>query len=470
MDSDKIVITVDGGAFIPWSMKHIIAQATTKLTQYVKTGPPSSRYRDAVTFYRRGNSGIWVPAQWISQNEQWMMNVIDKRPTPLSFCHRMTSGLRETQKSVCNRAEKMIRACGGTTLVLPTGSGKTVCALELISRLGVKPIIFVHKSFLMEQWKQRITQFFGTGVRVSTIQGGEYDESGDIIIAMMQTFYSRNYISPETCGLLIVDECHHIPAKTFRHVISKSNLQYRLGLSATPERSDGLDPYILMGPLTGLDERITSSSSPGFSNGLDFDGGRIVVQLLEYTSPEYINPPPTTFSDTINHASMLNTVAADTARTRLICNSVKDLSSERHILCLVHRKQHAQDMVQIFNEIGIQSSIFSPASKGVCPNSRVVISTFVYASEGFDEQRFDTLVLCSPVTDVRQPLGRILRRMVHEEHSPYVIDIVDQWSIFKKQAFKRRSTYRSFGCTLKTKQVLRAYNSTGFMFRQESSQ
>jgi len=466
--SDRIQIHIDGGAFIPWAMKSIIAQATSQLTQYIKTGPPSSSYRDAVTFYRRDSGGIWVPVQWISQNEQWMLNVDDMRQTPAPFEYHLTSDLRKTQADVCGRAEKMIRACGGTTLVLPTGSGKTVCALHLISRLKVKPIIFVHKSFLMEQWKQRIAQFFGSSVRVTTIQGAEYDDSGDIVIAMMQTFYSRNYTAPESCGLLIVDECHHIPAKTFRHVISKSNLKYRLGLSATPERQDGLDPLILMGPMSGLHESVTSSS-PGFLNGMDFDGGRIHIQLMEYTSPEYIQPPPTTFSDTINHAAMLNTVAADTARTRLICNTIKSLDQSRHVLCLVHRKQHAQDMMDILNEMGLQASIFSPKSGGVCPDTRIVISTFIFASEGFDEQRFDTLVLCSPTTDVRQSIGRILRRMHDQDHFPFVIDIVDQWSIFKKQAFKRRNLYRSMGCTIKTKQVLRSYNADGFMFRQESS-
>jgi superfamily II DNA or RNA helicase len=93
----------------------------------------------------------------------------------------------------------------------------------------------------------------------------------------------------------------------------------------------------------------------------------------------------------------------------------------------------------------------------------------MYASEGFDEKRFDTLVLASPASDIRQSVGRILRKMDDPDHAPVVIDIVDQWSVFKKQYMKRRILYRSMGCTQKLRKFMTPGNVGGrFMFLQES--
>jgi superfamily II DNA or RNA helicase len=469
---EHITFHIRGGACIPWAMKSVVAQAINDLTAYIASGPPGSSYRDAIYFFQKDSKGLWVPISYVQLNDQWMLTIEDCRGQPLPLRREFRGTLRHQQLDVVDRTTKTIQSVGGATLCLSTGMGKTVCALNIAARLGVKPLILVHKSFLLEQWRQRVRQFYGPETSISIIQGAQYEDTGDVVIAMIQSMYSRNYQAPQSCGLVIVDECHHLPAKTFRAVMMNCNTKYRLGLSATPERSDGLHPSIMLGPLVTMTPTLPDSPAPGVFTGPDFDGSRIVVETYDYVSPQYSKPPPIMiYGDNINHAAMLNIVAADATRTENLAALISRIPASRHILCLVHRKQHATSIAERLEVLGIEAAIFGPKSGG-CPETRVVISTFVFASEGFDEKRFDTMVLASPASDVRQAVGRILRKMEDPTHKPVIIDIVDQWSIFKKQAYKRRTIYRSMGCTFKSRKLLESGDSrthiTRFMFRQES--
>jgi len=446
MTNDRIQLSTKG-ARIPWSNTESVAQATRDLTAYVQAGPPGSTYKYPIYFFVKAAEGLIVPVQYVLMNEQWMLTVEDIRPQPSPFRGFFTGTLRVKQTEIIERVLRMIETHGGTTLTMPTGSGKTVCALEILCRLKVKPLILVHKLFLVNQWCERIHQFV-MGAKVTVIQGTVHDSTGDIVIGMLQTFHSRQYVCPSDVGIVVVDECHHVPAKTFRHVMMKMNSKYRLGLSATPYRKDGLHPSLLLGPVTSQEGSIPTSVSPGIFCGYDFDTKRIQVQPIRYNTERYTRSPPMMQSgDTVNHAAMLTIVAEDDARTDMIASLIASLDKQRHILCLVHRKEHRTRLQDQLTRRSIDSAIFTPLNHG-CPDARVIISTYTYASEGFDEKRFDTLVLASPISDIRQSVGRILRKMEDPRHSPLVIDVVDQWGVFLRQFQKRKSVYMSIGCSL----------------------
>ena len=74
-------------------------------------------------------------------------------------------------------------------------------------------------------------------------------------------------------------------------------------------------------------------------------------------------------------------------------------------------------------------------------NSSVILGTYQASGEGFDVPELDTLILATPKSDVEQAVGRILRQKNANE--PLVFDIVDSFSLFKGQYYKRRKFYKN---------------------------
>ena len=86
-----------------------------------------------------------------------------------------------------------VKDSGGGLLDVDPGKGKTVMALYIISKLKKKTLVIVHKSFLLNQWIERINQFLPSA-RVGKIQGQIIDiENKDIVIGMLQSLSQKEY-------------------------------------------------------------------------------------------------------------------------------------------------------------------------------------------------------------------------------------------------------------------------------------
>jgi len=122
-------------------------------------------------------------------------------------------------------------------VVLPTGTGKTFVGIAAIAMLKVPTLIIVPTLELMDQWYNRIKEYFD--VRIGRFGGGLKEIEFITIIT-----YDSAYINAEILGnkflLLIFDEVHHLPSEGFRQIALFSASPYRLGLTATPEREDQL--------------------------------------------------------------------------------------------------------------------------------------------------------------------------------------------------------------------------------------
>ena len=203
----------------------------------------------------------------------------------------------------------------GGIISVPCGWGKTIIALNLISKLKRKTIIIVHKGFLLNQWEQRIKEFL-PGAKIGRIQGPTIDIDGkDIVIAMLQSISMKDYDTSvfEDFGFTIVDECHHIAAEVFSRSLPKINSYYSLGLSATPNRADGLQTVFAMflGPML---YRITSA-----------DDKKVLVKVIEYNDNNASNNNLNEFIETIDKISNTFKITDNLDKKKFI-NSDKNCS------------------------------------------------------------------------------------------------------------------------------------------------
>lgn len=124
----------------------------------------------------------------------------------------------------------------------PTGAGKTLIGLALLSRLGRRALVLTHSRELARQWREVIATRLN--VAAGMVGAGSWSEGEAVTVAMLQTLHRNPERAHELgagYGVVLVDECHHLPAATFSEVASWLPARFRYGLSATPQRRDGLD-------------------------------------------------------------------------------------------------------------------------------------------------------------------------------------------------------------------------------------
>jgi len=129
-------------------------------------------------------------------------------------------------------------ASGGRgVVVLPTGAGKTVVAFMALEQVPARTLIVVPTIDLLQQWRRGLIEKAGVPAdQVGVIGGGERSTAPVTVVTYDSAAMPRRRL--DGYGLLIVDEVHHLPALADRSIAGKVNAPLRLGLSATPERSD----------------------------------------------------------------------------------------------------------------------------------------------------------------------------------------------------------------------------------------
>ena len=160
------------------------------------------------------SSRLYIPRYYgIDQFGPVENNIHQGLPIDLEF----KGNLFEYQNRIVSKFTDFIGESGGGLLDVEPGKGKTVMALNIISKIKRKTLVVVHKSFLLNQWKERIAQFLPEA-RVGQIQGQILDvDDKDIVIGMLQTLSTKDLDETITkqFGLCVFDECHHLSAEYF---------------------------------------------------------------------------------------------------------------------------------------------------------------------------------------------------------------------------------------------------------------
>lgn len=133
-------------------------------------------------------------------------------------------------------------------VILPTGAGKTLVAQLAIEMTGRATLIIVPTLDLMSQWYEGLTAAFDAEIG---LMGGGSFERGAITVTTYASAFRHMERLGDKFGLLIADECHHLPGSAYRYAAELSLAPFRLGLTATPERADGEESALqhLLGPI-----------------------------------------------------------------------------------------------------------------------------------------------------------------------------------------------------------------------------
>ena len=392
--------------------------------------------------YRLSQTHVMVPRSFGYARAVACESVIDTRTDgadmrPLEFKGVLNAIQLEafTRTTAClNQKEQ---SC---ILTLPCGFGKTVVALRIAHAIGKKTLVVVHKDFLLTQWKARLEQFIPSA-RVSVLQGAkEVDPDAEFVIAMLQTLClrleqpaSNASITVASCGLAIIDEAHHMAARSFSKLFFNMPIQRILGLTATPQRKDGCTSilHMYMGDYAyKVEEGAARSESP-------------LVQIITYTSPQKnscTDPTPGQIQ------KIKTDLTEDGARNRMICNMLLRLVNDhRQVLCLSDRLAHLSSLMRMFSALADNRHKPSLYVGGQKKREReyaekecnVLFGTYTMAQEGLDVPRLDTLLLATPASDITQSVGRILRPCSSKQQ-PLIVDIQDD----KCLQFLRQNHYR----------------------------
>jgi len=362
----------------------------------------------------------------------------------------MDTILQEYCTDIDNPKESL-KKFGGSIISIPPGKGKTVLAINLICRLGLKALVIVNKTFLLNQWKERISQY--TDAEVGLIRQNKIDISNkQIVVAMLHSVAMKDY-DRELCQsfpLVIYDECHHLGAKVFSKSLIKIQAPYYLGLSATPERKDKLD--IVFKYFLG-DIKYRGKFEPN---------NNVEVRLYSYFIKHDKFKSKFNFKlKTYMTPTMITNVCKIDERNDLIVKIISEiltLEPGRKILVLSGRVNssgaekginHLEeissrlDKIEEFNDDwGYYIGGMKRVKLDITSEKRIILGTYDMAQEGLDIPLLDTLILASPLKgDITQTCGRILRG--GNLYQPLIIDIIDQIKPFCDQARSRFGYYKS---------------------------
>ena len=381
----------------------------------------------------------------------------DRRPThtqlPLAFRGELTP----LQASA---ATAMLAHDDGV-LVAPPGTGKTVIACALIAERKLPTLVLAHSKPLLEQWRAQLATLLNlSSNQIGQKGGGRRKLTAIVDLAMIQSLKAIGDLDAffGDYGLIVIDECHHLPAFSFEAAVRHAPARHFLGLTATPYRRDGLQEIVTMqcGPIR---HRIASSETPAGEIGLE-----LIVRETGLAFADAAGQP-------IHEVFRL--LVEDEQCTTLVCDDVlAALAEGRRCLVLSQWKQHCHALAERLQSRGVsplilegglgkraRAALLAQIESTPRGDPLVVIATGQYLGEGFDCPQLDTLFLAFPISfkgRLVQYTGRLMR--AHEGKATIrVYDYADvSVPVLRAMHARRLTTYRTLGFTREQQTTLTA--------------
>jgi superfamily II DNA or RNA helicase len=371
---------------------------------------------------------------WVCEGDSMCFDIC-----PLKFKGVLRSEQAEALEEVLRKFKGGLL---GGIVKAPPGWGKTTLVCAFIAALSVPTLVVVHKEFLLNQWKKRISQFL-PDARVGHVQQDTcVYEDKHIVLGMVHSLSGRQYSDEfyKYFGMIITDECHRIGAATWSSVPPKFPARWRLGVSATPRRKDQAEDvfkYHIGSVVFTAKEK------------------RLGAKVRRVWTPFKLVHTPSFNPSLARKTLLLRFLCGSTVRnTQITEQLVLAVQAGRKCLVVSERLKHLNVLETMFRDkwkfgenpttdfyVGGRSE----EALDQAAEAQVIFATVQLVSEALDIPSLDTLFLTTPLGDIEQIVGRILRPFEGKK-DPIVVDFRDdEVGMFKNLGVSRDKYYKKEG-------------------------
>lgn len=389
-----------------------------------------------VRFWSINDGWLHVPRGWLLTRPYFLQRVTewhdarsDGTPLPPGTRAHVTFGadpFPSGQPRAIEEAHRNALANGhGGIFRAPTRSGKSLMALETACRLGGSTLILVDNGGLMSQFGRDVIEHVQSSYGI--IRERDFDVDKPFTIAMSQTLARRKLPKDirKRWRTVIVDECSSAPCEQTWSAVRRLHARYIIGLSATPDRGDGLGDAIqwVIGPtLTSL-ERKLDADVHWRPMRWTYDG------IKQWGKTSWVKAEKAAMDD----HTRVHTLATD---------AVNAVRAGRRVLMMCGIVAHANRLADAVAAQGVTPGLYLGGHTQM--DRKITLSTYKKASKGIDFQPPPTCFIpAGPRSDIRQAVGRALQPQV--PHRTVIIDPVDMTPPLVRWAMNRSNYYSSCG-------------------------
>ena len=384
--------------------------------------------RDRITgyvhAYKVDKDYIWVPREFYNEEYLKKLSINLEYQLPDSYKvvnfrdHILLDALEPKKNTQAKAFQALMNSAGGV-LSLACGKGKTVLALKYAAFLRRPVLVIVETTTLVEQWTEQAEKFLGLSVNkgdIGFMQGhpDTWSPKQNFVIGTIQSLArhadSITDAMRRRFGLIVWDECHHLSAPHYNKTAAIFP-GLRLGLSATPERIDGLEDLYFhhIGPVIYRDyaqDLVPAVEFRQVDLGVDWNADAVQDEILDRTG----ELSWTKLWGFIGENKTFQKEAVDL----ILANAKRG----RKILVLSSRIKTVKVVNEALNKAtaGLSDVVMGSTPQAdrlqVLRNKQVTVASTKLAREAIDEPTLDTLVILEPFKDpytLRQAVGRILR-------------------------------------------------------------